>query len=89
MVRRARGGRGLRIRGDDRPRVHPVPRGRRTNFAGDEAVLVRIEATPFDAPVVVSYLAMVRVGDTVATVGVNLDDPRARALAIRAAARLG
>jgi hypothetical protein len=61
-----------------------------TDFAGDEAVLVRIEATPFDAPVVVSYLAMVRVGDTVATVGVNLDDPAyARVLAIRAAARLG
>jgi hypothetical protein len=61
-----------------------------TDFAGDEAVLVRIEATPFDAPVVVSYRAMVRVGDRVATVGVNLDDPAyARVLAIRAAARLG
>jgi hypothetical protein len=61
-----------------------------SGFAGDEAVLVRIEATPFDAPVVVSYLAVVRVGDTVATITVNLDDPAyARILAQRAAARLG
>ena len=61
-----------------------------SGFAGDEAVLVRIEATPFDAPVFVSYLAVVRVGDTVATITVNLDDPAyARVLALRAAARLG
>jgi hypothetical protein len=37
-----------------------------------------------------SYLSVVRVGDTVATITVNLDDPAyARVLALRAAARLG
>lgn len=61
-----------------------------TAFAGDEAVLVRVEMTPFDAPVVVSYLAIVRVGDSVATINVYTDDPAyAQTVAQRAAARLG
>jgi hypothetical protein len=61
-----------------------------SGFAGDEAVLVRVEATPFGGPVVVSYLAIVRVGDSVATISVNVDDPAyASTVAQRAAARLG
>ena len=61
-----------------------------SGFAGDEAVLVRVESTPFGAPVVVRYQAVVRVGDSVATINVNVDDPAyARTVAQRAAARLG
>jgi hypothetical protein len=60
-----------------------------SGFAGDEALLVRSEATPFGGPVVVGYLAIVRVGDTVATINVNADDPAyARTVAQGAAARL-
>ncbi|MER7459361.1 hypothetical protein [Micromonospora sp. NPDC126480] len=61
-----------------------------SGVAGDESLLVRQEQTPADgSEPVITYIAVVRIGDNVTTVRAYPSDPdRVRDLAKRAAARL-
>jgi hypothetical protein len=58
-------------------------------FAGDDSLLVRVESESPGGPTNVSFFAVIRVGDRIATIHTTKSELELAAIAQRAAARLG